>query len=305
MSDNKRISTDPNKIDLYGGLAGCELEIDNFDFGQGITISKTFARLSMPFIVSFAQAKKNNPFGGCIRAASGGFGFVMHTQLYLPKDIKVPDDFDLLNTGWLFAALLRLRTTPRVILVLYSSAPFVEGGDLEREMELWPVEVEPRALKMGAEGTATISEADLKWVKKYWMPCGMLMRRNPEFNLAVQTFARSQFARSSSMALLAMWGALESLFSPARNELSFRISSNIAVFLEPPGEGRVVLQEKVARLYSARCSAAHSSEEKCEEPLLDTYFLMKRVIIKIIEENHIPTRRELKARMFGGKISES
>jgi len=142
-------------------------------------------------------------------------------------------------------------------------------------------------------------------VKKHWMACGLLMRRNPEFNLAVQTFARSQFARRSSMALLAMWGALESLFSPARNELSFRISSSIAVFLEPAGEGRVALQKKVAKLYNARCAAAHSSEEKCEGPLLDTYFLMKRVISKIIEENHVPTRRELKARMFGSKRSES
>jgi len=151
MSDNKRVQTDPNKIDLYGGLAGCKLEVDHFYFGQGITISKTFARLSMPFIVSFAPAKKNNPFGGYVRATSGffGFGFVMHMQLYLPKDIKVPDGFDLINTGWLFAALLRLRTMPYLILVLYSSAPFVEGGDLEREMELWPLEVEPCALKMG------------------------------------------------------------------------------------------------------------------------------------------------------------
>jgi hypothetical protein len=125
------------------------------------------------------------------------------------------------------------------------------------------------------------------------------MSRYPEFNLAFQTFAKSQFARRGSMALLAMWGALESLFSPARSELRFRISSNIAVFLEPPGKSRLALQEEVAKLYNARCTVAHSSEEECEKELVKTYCLVKRVITKLIEDGHVPTLSELKARMFG------
>lgn len=290
---------DPNKIDLYCGLAGCILESDCFDLGHGITISKTFARLSIPYIVSFSPPKPNNAFGGYVRKALGSFGFVANVQLYIPKDTKVPDDFDLINVGWLLTALIRLRTTPRVMLLLYSSGPFVEGKDLNYEMELWPLENYRRGLKMGAEGIAKINEEDLKWIKKHWMECGLLMGRNPEFNLSMQIFARCQFAPRESMALLAMWGALESMFSPARSELSFRISSNIAVFLEPQGERRLKLQEKAAKLYSARCAVAHSNEESCEQALLDTYFLMKRVITRIIEENQYPTQKELKKRMFG------
>ncbi len=289
----------PNENDIWVGLAGCELTVDSFEFGQGISISKTFARLIVPFMMSFVRPTATNPLGTSVRAVKGGFEFDMRAQLYIPKDIKKPDEFDLINTGWLLGALLRLRTTPRVMLVVYASAAFADGPNLERDMELWPLEVEPQSLVMGSEGIATIREGDLEWVKEHWMQCALLMRRHSEFNLALQTFAKSQFARRESMALLAMWGALESLFSPARSELSFRISSNIAVFLEPPGERRLALQEEVAKLYNSRCTAAHSSERECEKELVKTYCLVKRVITKFIEDGHVPTKSELKGRMFG------
>ena len=293
---------DPNAIDLYGGLAGVELAVDPFSLGEGITVSKTYARLIAPFIMSFVRPRPGNAVGTPVRRTElpCGFTFEILAQLYIPKGIAMPEGFDMVNMCWLVTAVLRLRTAPNVRLVVMSSALFAQGADLRREMCLWPLEFEPGRLAVEAEprDVITVTEEDLEWVKGRWRACAVLMC-NPKFNLAIRIFAKSLFARSTSMALLALWGALENLFSPGGGELSFRISANIAVFLEPPGKQRFVLQKNVAKLYNARSAAAHGNDEEYEKPLRETYFLMRRVITKMMDEDHVPTPAELRAHMFG------
>jgi len=50
------------------------------------------------------------------------------------------------------------------------------------------------------------------------------MRQKREFNILFQAFDQSAHARDPLLALLLMWSSLESMFSPARTELRFRVS---------------------------------------------------------------------------------
>jgi hypothetical protein len=40
------------EFDLYGGLAGAELPVEQYYLGRGITLSKTYAHLMAPFMMA-------------------------------------------------------------------------------------------------------------------------------------------------------------------------------------------------------------------------------------------------------------
>ncbi len=285
--------------DIYGGLTGPKFPVDEFEFGRGILASRTYAHLMAPFLMLFAPpAKAGQHHTGPMRAAKGGFGFDVVTQLYIPGSFRPEDWFDGINTVWWFTALLRFIATPHIRVPAIANAPFQDGPTME-EIEIIPVEIEHRSLLMAPQEVVELTLKHLEWVRDVWYPTGMLMRTSPEFNTLFQVVDECLFARSPSLALLSLFGAIETVFSPARAELRFRVSSNVSAFLEDPGLPRLKLQKKVAKLYDARSGAAHGSKDTKHEDLLETYVLAKRVITKIIDANHVPSKNELEQRLFG------
>lgn len=53
------------------------------------------------------------------------------------------------------------------------------------------------------------------------------------------------------------------------------------------------------KLYDARSKVAHGAGSEEVEPLVETYALLRRALIKMIEEQHVPTREELESSLFG------
>lgn len=284
--------------DIYGGLTGPQLPVAEFEFGSGILASRTFAHLMAPFMMAFAPPEKvGQPHPAPWRAAKGGFGFDIVTQLHIPASFRAEDWFDRLNTIWWFTALLRFIATPHILTPVIADAPFQDGPAME-EIEIFPVEVEHRSLLLAHRQVVELTLEHLEWVRDVWYPTGKLMDTSPEFNTLFQAVDECLFARSLSLALLLLWGAIETVFSPGR-ELKFRISSNISAFLEEPGLSRLKLQKKVAKLYDARSKAAHGRKNIKQEDLLETFVLAKRLITKIIDANHVPSIKELEQRLFG------
>jgi hypothetical protein len=102
------------------------------------------------------------------------------------------------------------------------------------------------------------------------------------------------------LSVLLVWSALEGLFSPSRTELRFRVSSLIASFLEPSGAQRRALHREVAKLYDARSVAAHERSWIDRETLLESMTLLRKIVIKVISESHVPSKDELEGFLFGG-----
>lgn len=283
-------------IDLYAGLSGAELPVDSFDLGANVTLTKTFAHLMAPFMMAFAPAELGKPHPAPWRAVEGGFGFDIIVQLHLPKDVDVPG-FDRLNTAWWLAALLRFRAAHSVIVPVISNEPFARAKEIESGIHFWPMELEPNRLHLAVKPSILL-EPDLEWIRANWKAAGELMQ-NKQFNLLFQSFDQSLFVRNPALALVLLWGALESMFSPARTELRFRVSANIAAYLEPPGKARRDLQKKVAKLYDARSVVAHGGSSAPNGSLADTYDVVKRSIAKIIRTNRVPTPDEIEEDLFG------
>lgn len=288
-----------NESPLYGGLCGAEVRAGIFDFGHGINLSTTYAHFMAPFMVSFEPAVEGRWHPPPWKPASGGLGFNISAQLFIPREFNLSDWFDRLNTIWWFTALIRLRATPLAFVPVVCNEPFAPGAQGERDTYFWPIEIHARPLGPLLQAEKGVDTEALVWIKDHWVAGGTLMRQNSDFNVAFRAFDQCIWTGSPSLSLVSLWGAMERLFSPSPYELRFRVSAAIASFLEAPGEKRWSLHKAILKLYDSRSKAAHGHGKDETAAFIQTYALMKRILFRILEENHVPTREEIEARLFG------
>lgn len=60
-----------------------------------------------------------------------------------------------------------------------------------------------------------------------------------------------------------------------------------------------MLKKTISKLYDSRSAAAHGREDKKSDSLQSTYAIARRAVVKIIEDNRVPTHTELEAKLFG------
>jgi hypothetical protein len=195
--------------------------------------------------------------------------------------------------------LIRLGINPAATLAAFSNRPFGNlRGTSDREIVVVPVEIWPHEFPLKTKNTILTAKR-LEWVRKRWQLTHQLKRNSSEFALAVAAINTGQFINNSALTLVSLWGALEALFSPSTTELKFRISALIASFLERPGRPRSELQKEIGKLYDKRSAAAHGKPRHDEGDVLDTFNLLRRVLHAIIDNQSVPTKDELEARLFG------
>src|SRR5690606_28078809 len=125
-----------------------------------------------------------------------------------------------------------------------------------------------------------ITEEDLEWICKHWHEGAKLFTAKEDFQLAFQAFDSSSVAGKTSLVLITVWGALEQLFAPAKQELRFRVASNISAFLQPSGEERLKQHKQILKLYDARSRVAHSAQSIHSDSASESHSLLKRVLKK-------------------------
>lgn len=292
--------TDPNASEIFAGIAGLELPVDEFDFGEGVRVRRTYAHVMAPYLAAFSPAKPGKPHPAPWKAVSGGFSFDIQAELHVPLNFTRRQWFDRLNTVWWLLSLIRIRTAPNAVVPVIASMPFAEIPSAECEPRFWPLEMSPhRLVAVRTHGSSTV--ADLEWIRLHWLQAGALMGQNEDFNVAFQAFDHCIWSSTVQLGLLSLWAALERLFSPSRAELCFRIPAAIATFLEPPGKSRYACHKSVKKLYDARSGAAHGRPTEVDRPFVETHSFLRKVLLKIIEEDHVPSQTELEARLFGSE----
>ena len=288
---------DLEKDDIFAGIAGINLPCDHFDLGHGLTLRRTFAHFMAPFMMAFSPAEPGKGHPAPWSAVSGGLGFDLYVQLHIPSTFSEVVFFDRLNTAWWIVALLRLRGAPRAHAPVIADRPFADISKNWSSAKIIPVEVTPR--RLAAEPIdSPISQDDLEWVKSVWESGARLMRDSSSFNDAFQALDSAGSMPNQSVSLLTVWGALEHLFSPAKQELRFRVSANIAAYLEAPGTARLTLHRKLMKLYDARSVAAHGAGSMNSEAWIDTAILANRVLHKILSDRQVPSKDQLESALF-------
>jgi hypothetical protein len=280
--------------DLYGGMAGIGLECDDFEFGEGITISRTYAHLMAPLLMAFAPAPTGGHHPAPWKAVRGGMAFDIVAEIHVPANLLLEDWFDQLNTIWWIAALMRLRVSPLTRVPVIAARPLSTLSEAsEAEATVWPIEVNPSQLVPVQEAATLARRQDLEWIAAFWLPSGRLVRSNENLNTAFQAFDQCIWTISPALALVQLWGALERIFTTAHHQKTLQLSSRISAYLESDPEARAQLAEDVVTLYRARSSCAHGNPTSKADPLYGTYALLRRVLFKIIEQNHVPSTDEL------------
>jgi len=288
---------------IIAGLAGVNLEPAEYSLGSGLRISRTYAHMMAHFMMAYSPAKAGQSHPAPWSAVSGGaFTYDIYAQLEVPGAALVGLDLDTSFIAWWITAMLRLRLGPVFIVPVIGEQPFAEAKINHSKARFYPVEIYNQILVLDPNARRIIHEVDLAWTAKYWLTATRLYQENDAFRLLFEAVDQSMFARHRSLALLWLWGGLEAVFSPSKAELRYRISSAIASFLEKPGIPRMNAQKTIAKLYDSRSAAAHGREDKKGDSLQETYALARRVVLKMIENNRVPTHVELEAKIFGADV---
>ncbi len=290
----------PKNDAMFGGVAGVRLSVDEFELGHGIVLRRTSAEFIAPFMVKLPPSDSGGGFGK-MSAVSGGINLQIQVEIFIPSSFEMNGFFDRLNTLWWLTALMRLRGAHRAQLPVISDRTFSEIADNWKVAEAFPIEVVPRQLP-AAESIEEFSPEDLQWLQGIWLSGGKLMSKHPAFNDAFQALDGAGAMPTRAVATLAIWGAFEHLFSPGKQELRFRVSANMATFLEDAGSERLNLQKKIMKLYDVRSTIAHGVKAPSTDAWLDTLSLAHRVLNKILIIDHVPSKEDLELALFAPDI---
>lgn len=290
----------PNDFDLYAGLSGLELPEDPIEFGNGIAIRKASARFSRPF--TLVNTKLHLTPKGELPVTQWQLGDPSGSDVV--AELLIPASFERdaerrFETARIILFALRLMVDPSITLQVISSHPFDSLIELNlKGCKLYPVEVQQRHFSMSVVNRTKVLEG-VHWVSKHWLAVHRLYTASAEFRLAADALDLGQFIPNSALALVSLMGAIEAIFSPSTAELKFRVSALVAAYLCPPGEQRLTQQKKVATLYDKRSAAAHGKPQHQAEDLLETFELLRRILLKIIQDGHVPSKESLEANLFG------
>ena len=282
----------PEHVALHGGLAGVEIGPAEFTLGTGLVIRRTFAHVMAPYLLAFAPPPRPRaPHPAPWKAARGGIGFDVLAEIALDTEAR-PTRFTRLNTLWWALALIRLRTGAPVRMPVVFCIPYPEAAHRDDEPVFWPMEMAPTQLCLCLDPPSVIAEGDLIWVRDHLVH-GALLMNNTAFNRGMQTLDGVGRAHSIGAAIVMTWAAVETVLRPGRLDVTKKLATAIAAYLEPPSPDRDRLFQRVRSLYEARGGAAHASQPPEPDQLLASFDVARALFCRAIERNELPNAAAL------------
>jgi hypothetical protein len=196
-------------------------------------------------------------------------------------------------------ALLRLAYFPFLVVPVFSDQSFSVAGHSEIEPNLCPFETEHRLFGAPEGMVCRVNREHLAWLRSTWSHSADLIKNNSKFETALRAVDACSVGGRTSTSLLAVWGALEQLFSPSSSELRFRVAANIAAYLEPAGASRMAQFRRAMSLYAQRSIAAHTATDVEQKYLLESFVIARNALMKMIDEDRVPSQSDLEDMLFG------
>lgn len=269
---------------LFGGIAGLDLPVDEFEIASGLSLGRSNAHLMAPFVLAFGRpARPSAPHPGPW-ASLHGRGLDVTAEVRLAERAE-PLRFDRLNTLWFVLALLRLRLAQPLQMVLLADRPLdTVPADVDRAILL------PLELDLTRPITApkrAMAQADLHWLKHHLATADTLML-DPVFNRAFRTLDQAVAIANAGAGIVIAWAALEALLRPGAQRITDRVCRALAALLNPPGSARDRAFGVIAKSYKARGGAAHAGRTPETEQFETAFALARAAFIATIEAGQLP-----------------
>lgn len=284
----------------FFALEGINLENTPIIYPRGIVLRRAEAYLTRQFFITSSPTKQGEPINTPAKETRRGFDRYITAELFIPES-STQNKLEIISISQTILTLLKLCADPGIDIVAGSNSSFTSiTCEHDRELMLILPPTRERIFKLAPVHLDEISSA-IKWTVENFESAQNLMDNSPEFRLMVSAFDAGQFHRETALAMVSLWGALEAIFSPSTTELKFRVSSLIAAFLHPSGATRLQEQRRVAKLYDKRSAAAHGKPRHTGDDLLETFELVRSILIKFIEMGRVPERDYFEELLFGIK----
>ncbi len=273
-------------------LSGIQLDFDSFDLGHGVSLSRTYVHLMGHPMLSFAPAKEGKPSPAPWRQVVANDEAV---AVDLLAELAVPESNDpsdpTLHIDWASWIALLLRFLTKNIVTITLVSPVDSQGLRHGEAEATLSERIPAASER-----SSVSVVMANWLKQNWYSSFDL-----SYNEAILTAVSSLYhshRSSKNLGMVSVWAGLERIFSTKDAELKYRVCTNIAAFLEPPGESRYLLFKQLSKLYDDRSKAAHGSPMKNPNAYEESVCVASRALLRIIEINSVPDKDDLERELL-------
>jgi hypothetical protein len=286
-------SVNENSHDRVIGVAGLGLDGDTYDLGNGVVLRKSYAHLVIRPRITFTPSSGRahldpwKPLKTWLFGGPAGSRVTVLASISLPpnKEQYRQDDIGL----WIIF-LLSLQTNSNLAMAYYYSEPSDSATGVPHDIGMFLEEYLPNR-------HAEISNVQIQWVRENWL-ASIGMIDDPALAFASQVLYRDHMIRHPELQIVSVWSALERVFSTKGPELRFRVSANIAAYLEPNGPARRSLVRSILKLYDERSAAAHGSQVKVGSAYMDSIGLLRRTLIKMIEQRRVPTPDDLEKLLF-------
>lgn len=282
----------------YAALSELFMTEQSFDLGYEVKIRIAYAHMFANHMLAYTPAEPGKSSPGPWKATRGGNWHDITAELSIPSDgVSGVGTFHEIARA--IVLVIRLGINPATYLSAISNKPFyahLQASDPDAWVQ--PEDTEFRRFPLAVDDGKVNAEKAF-WLSERWPTAVRLTRQSPEFALAADALAIGQYVHRTSLVMVAIWAALEALFSPSKTELRFRVSALIASYLEPPGERRQSRAKEISKLYDKRSSAAHGKSNHEDEDLLKSFNLLGEVQRKMIDQGRVPTKSELDGLLFG------
>lgn len=291
-------------IDFYAGFTNLKLlpEWKEYELSNGLVFRPTFAHLISSHMMAFNPPEvpgQHHPSPW--KATSQYESFDVHTELLIPASYKPPKGLSHYDVARVITIMMRLFCNPKIRFLVESTHSLsVISTVPDKEITIIPIEASRQFIELELTQQDTESIAGrLNWVRNKWQNAVDLMASHADFRLAMEAFEMSTFIPHHALTLVSLWAALEALFSLSTSELRFRVSALIASYIHPPGQQRANMQKEIFELYDKRSAAAHGKPKHNTDHLMQTFNILQRVLMRMIDEKEVPSKVSLNNMLLG------
>jgi hypothetical protein len=150
-----------------------------------------------------------------------------------------------------------------------------------------------------------LNQEDIEWIMNHHFALGKLFHEG-KMEFIIDVFDTMCYP-NPKVQLVLIWAAIEAIIKPEKNEakrtgLRHSIRSRCSMILCDSLEEQGKMYEKIGTLYDLRSDTVHGKDLSLGEiqeddviGLVDSFSLLKDLLISIIEKGSIPTKKELGA----------